>query len=63
MRDGVGASDRIELIEQCTYVELGRVDGHAKRVYCELLTSDNGIYRKGPIVNLLARVRETETAK
>src|SRR5216684_8315222 len=30
MRDGVGAPDRIELVDQRTYMELGRVDGDAE---------------------------------
>ena len=28
--DGVGAPNCIKLVDQCTYVELGRVDGYAK---------------------------------
>jgi len=27
---GVGASDRIKLVDQCSYMELGRVDRNAK---------------------------------
>ena len=30
MGDGVGTPDRIELVNQCTHVKLGRVDRYAK---------------------------------
>jgi hypothetical protein len=30
MGDGVGTPDRIELVDQCTHVKLGRVDRYAK---------------------------------
>jgi hypothetical protein len=30
MGDGVCTPDRIELVDQCTYMELGRVDGNAE---------------------------------
>ena len=30
MGDGVGSPHRIELVDQCTYMEFGRVNGNAE---------------------------------